>query len=120
MSIGPNSVARSIDGPAIIDYRSSSSFGLGRRIQPPCRPRSQPMPTSSAHTDLQALARQAMVAAGFQPDFPPAVNTQLAALAAHPPAVAVGPDVRDLRGLLWSSIDNDTSRDLDQIEVAEA
>ena len=61
-----------------------------------------------------------MVAAGFQPDFPPAVNTQLAALAAHPPAVAVGPDVRDLRGLLWSSIDNDTSRDLDQIEVAEA
>ncbi len=60
-----------------------------------------------------------MLEHGFEPDFPPAVATQLAELKARPPQVAPGGDVRDLRQLLWSSIDNDTSRDLDQIEVAE-
>ncbi|MGA9798857.1 MAG: RNB domain-containing ribonuclease [Terriglobales bacterium] len=72
-----------------------------------------------AHFDLQAAARQVMLEHGFEPDFPPAVATQLAELKARPPQVAPGGDVRDLRQLLWSSIDNDTSRDLDQIEVAE-
>jgi len=57
---------------------------------------------------------------GFEPDFPAAVQQQLADLRAHPPQVASGKDVRDLRDLLWSSIDNDTSRDLDQIEVADS
>jgi VacB/RNase II family 3'-5' exoribonuclease len=56
---------------------------------------------------------------GFNPDFPPAVQQQLADLKAHPPAITAGAAVRDLRNRLWSSIDNDTSRDLDQIEVAE-
>ncbi len=55
---------------------------------------------------------------GFEPEFPPAVRQQLDAVA-HQPLPAPGPSVRDLRSLLWSSIDNDTSRDLDQIEVAE-
>jgi len=71
------------------------------------------------HADLQELARQEMIANGFEPDFPPAANVQLQSIEAHPPAIAAGSDVRDLRALLWSSIDNDTSRDLDQIEVAE-
>jgi VacB/RNase II family 3'-5' exoribonuclease len=71
------------------------------------------------HIDLQATARQVMLAHGFDPDFPPQVPPQLAALRTHPPHVAPGGDIRDLRKLLWSSIDNDTSRDLDQIEVAE-
>ncbi len=56
---------------------------------------------------------------GFNPDFPPPVQKQLADLRAHPPQIAPAKDVRDLRNVLWSSIDNDTSRDLDQIEVAE-
>ena len=60
-----------------------------------------------------------MVAQGFEPDFPPATRQQLADISAHPPLLAPSDTVRDLRNLLWSSIDNDTSRDLDQIEVAE-
>ena len=73
----------------------------------------------SPHFDLQAAARQVMLDNGFEPDFPPEVPQQLAELKARPPQVAPGRDVRDLRQLLWSSIDNDTSRDLDQIEAAE-
>jgi VacB/RNase II family 3'-5' exoribonuclease len=75
-----------------------------------------PNPTQ---VDLQAVAKEVMQQRGFNPDFPPAVKKQLADLRAHPPQIAAGKDVRDLRNLLWSSIDNDTSRDLDQIEVAE-
>jgi VacB/RNase II family 3'-5' exoribonuclease len=75
--------------------------------------------TSSAHVDLQAVAKDIMRQHGFEPDFPPGVQQQLMELRAHPPAVIAGGTVRDLRSQLWSSIDNDTSRDLDQIEVAE-
>jgi VacB/RNase II family 3'-5' exoribonuclease len=75
--------------------------------------------TNSAHIDLQAIAKEVVLQHGFNPDFPPAVQQQLADLRAHPPAIAPGSSVRDLRSKLWSSIDNDTSRDLDQIEVAQ-
>jgi VacB/RNase II family 3'-5' exoribonuclease len=69
--------------------------------------------------NLQAIARQVMTAHGFQPDFPPETQKQLADISAHPPQLTPSDKVRDLRPLLWSSIDNDTSKDLDQIEVAE-
>jgi VacB/RNase II family 3'-5' exoribonuclease len=75
--------------------------------------------TNSSHVDLQAVARDIMRQHGFEPDFPPGVQQQLMELRAHPPAITAGGAVRDLRSQLWSSIDNDTSRDLDQIEVAE-
>ncbi len=68
--------------------------------------------------DLSAAARQTMIDEGFQPDFPPAVQAQMAVLRAQP-AVHANGTMRDLRALLWSSIDNDTSRDLDQAEFAE-
>src|SRR5882724_9850081 len=74
---------------------------------------------SSSQIDLQQIAKQIMLANGFEPEFPAGVPQQLANLKSNPPQVAPGKDVRDLRNLLWSSIDNDTSRDLDQIEAAE-
>ncbi len=68
--------------------------------------------------DLAAAARQTMLDQGFQPDFHPAVDQQMAALRAQS-TLPAAPNLQDLRHLLWSSIDNDSSRDLDQIEVAE-
>jgi VacB/RNase II family 3'-5' exoribonuclease len=70
------------------------------------------------HFDLAAAARRSMIEHGFEPEYPPAIAQQLEQLRQHPPAAAQG--ARDLRNLLWSSIDNDTSRDLDQIEYTEA
>src|ERR1041385_5271758 len=73
----------------------------------------------SPHVDLQNIAKEVMLAHGFEPEFPAGVSQQLGKLKAPPPQVSPGGDIRDLRKMLWSSIDNDTSRDLDQIEVAE-
>jgi hypothetical protein len=75
--------------------------------------------TPNSHIDLQAISKQVMTQYGFQPDFPPEIAQQLTQIKADPPQLIPGPDIRDLRSLLWSSIDNDTSRDLDQIEYAE-
>jgi len=69
--------------------------------------------------DLQAMARQVLRQNGFDPDFPPAAKQQIVQLQAHLPQISGAGGTRDLRNLLWSSIDNDTSRDLDQIEYAE-
>jgi VacB/RNase II family 3'-5' exoribonuclease len=67
--------------------------------------------------DLRARAHQAMLDAGFHPDFSNDVSREIEALKQSTPNVAGA--VRDLRSLLWSSIDNDSSRDLDQVEYAE-
>jgi VacB/RNase II family 3'-5' exoribonuclease len=71
----------------------------------------------SSSFNLVAAAHQAMIDHGFQPDFPQGTDSELASILAHsqPPAA---PGAQDLRNLLWSSIDNDTSKDLDQIEWA--
>jgi exoribonuclease-2 len=67
---------------------------------------------------LQSIARKAMLARGLLPDFSPAALSQLGAI--QSPASADGSAIRDQRDLLWCSIDNDDSLDLDQLTVAEA
>lgn len=76
------------------------------------------MPPQQTNTDdLKSIARRAMLDHGLEPDFPAAALQQLAAT--HGPAVDKTQQVRDLRALLWCSIDNDDSRDLDQLSVAQ-
>jgi exoribonuclease-2 len=72
----------------------------------------------AARFDLVAAAHAAMIEHGFQPDFPAGTDGQLAQIKSQPVLPANG-SLKDLRSLLWSSIDNDTSRDLDQVEWAE-
>jgi exoribonuclease-2 len=64
---------------------------------------------------LAGIAHQAMIDRGLEADFSPAVEQQLAGIQAP----ADEPSLRDLRDRLWCSIDNDDSRDLDQLTVAE-
>jgi exoribonuclease-2 len=76
------------------------------------------MAANTSSRDLRAIARQAMLEAGFAPDLPADAAAELAAL--RPDSIAAAaPQARDLRGLLWSSIDNADSRDLDQVELVE-
>ncbi len=69
------------------------------------------------HVDLGAMAHDAMIEAGFAPDLPATVLEQLKKLKSNPPTGDCG--TKDLRKLLWSSIDNRESQDLDQIEWSE-
>ncbi|HEX8097697.1 MAG TPA: ribonuclease catalytic domain-containing protein, partial [Pyrinomonadaceae bacterium] len=70
--------------------------------------------------NLRALARRAMIDAGFEPDFPPDAEREARELEARARRQPLSDaSARDMRGLLWSSIDNRESRDLDQVEFAE-
>ena len=66
---------------------------------------------------LQRIARLAMLERGLLPDFSTGAIEELARITDAP----VGGDgpIRDLRNLPWASIDNDDSRDLDQLSAAE-
>ena len=69
-------------------------------------------------TLLQRIAHRAMLQRGLLPDFSSEALDQLGRIQAS--ATMNDEKIRDLRDLLWASIDNDDSRDLDQLTVAEA
>jgi len=68
--------------------------------------------------DLKSIAQRAMMERGLLPSFSKAVEDQLRGIGG--PADGAGPEVKDRSGLLWASIDNDDSKDLDQLTVAES
>ena len=67
---------------------------------------------------LKRIAHRAMLERGLLPDFSPQALAELDGI--HGPATQTEESTRDLKNLLWCSIDNDASRDLDQLTVAEA
>jgi VacB/RNase II family 3'-5' exoribonuclease len=71
----------------------------------------------SHRTDLKQIARRAMIERGLLPDFSAAAMAELARIELA--ATDHDSNLRDLTELLWASIDNDDSRDLDQLTVAE-
>ena len=78
------------------------------------------MPNKNHHNyspNLLAIAHDTMLAQGFRPDIPTAAKDELKEI--NEDAVISSSPARDLRKLLWSSIDNLTSRDLDQVEFVE-
>jgi exoribonuclease-2 len=77
-----------------------------------------PQATTGAQSALQDVAHRAMLDNGLQPDFPPTAMEQLGKISG--PAISGDPKIRDLSALLWCSIDNDDSLDLDQLSVGEA
>jgi VacB/RNase II family 3'-5' exoribonuclease len=75
------------------------------------------MTAPSNRQQLRDIAIRAMRERGLDPEFPVDALAQVAAIGG--PARTTEEPVRDLRALLWCSIDNDDSRDLDQLSVAE-
>jgi exoribonuclease-2 len=68
---------------------------------------------------LQEIAHRVMLERGLLPDFSPAVMDEVDRM--QLPDLPKEPgEIQDLQTLLWASIDNDDSRDLDQLTVAES
>ena len=99
--------------------RSLSQAALDGSFSYTSSPLMSKQASHSQSVDLFAIAHDSMIEAGFVPDSPSAVDTEVRAIVANSALPAAG-SAKDLRELLWSSIDNSSSRDLDQVEFAEA
>ena len=74
-------------------------------------------PSAARRADLVRIAVETMAERGLEPEFPAAALRQLASINA--PGTAADPRIVDLRAMPWCSIDNDDSRDLDQLTTCE-
>jgi exoribonuclease-2 len=72
----------------------------------------------ATRSDLIRIAGEVMAERGLEPEFPAAVQAQLAKITG--PGRDEDPRIRDLTALPWCSIDNDDSLDLDQLTACEA
>ena len=72
---------------------------------------------SNHRINLSTIATWAMFSRGLEPEFSHAVQRQVASLKG--PAVETDDNIIDLTALPWCSIDNDDSRDLDQLSAIE-
>ncbi len=72
---------------------------------------------SNHRTSLETIAYWAMFSRGLEPEFPEAVHRQVSRLGGQPTESGAG--ISDLTALPWCSIDNDDSRDLDQLTAIE-
>ena len=75
------------------------------------------MDSNIHRVELQRIAHRAMIERGLEPDFPADVVAGINDLSSS--AMNHQKAVKDLCHLLWCSIDNEESRDLDQLTYAE-
>ena len=77
------------------------------------------MTMTSSTPDLHSIALRAMTVSGLATDFPPEVLHEAQSLIKTGNGNTTDGSVRDMREVPWSSIDNNESRDLDQVEYVE-
>src|SRR3990172_2793511 len=76
--------------------------------------------TEQHRSILKSIAHRAMLERGLLPDFSSEAFSELEQLQRTAVSAIDSNTIRDRRNLLWASIDNDDSRDLDQLTVAKA
>src|SRR5665647_2087219 len=102
-----------------IDHSATLPSGVFYPDRSPWRMYIDAMNTNYHHhrSDLVRIATRVMVERGLEPEFSARVEQQMASITG--PASETSAQIHDLTALLWCSIDNDDSLDLDQLTVCE-